>query len=178
MSDHIIADLPNLLRAGDLLVVNNTSVLPAALIGQRGAGRARINLHRRLSADTWLAFAKPAKKCPPGTQITFADGFSAVVTDRAEGGDHLALQCVWCGAERLSGPAWQMPLPPYIRRPDEAGEADKHDYQTMFATHAGAVAMTAGLHFTDGLRDRLLTAGIILQKSPACRGGNLSAGQG
>ncbi|HCD63600.1 MAG TPA: tRNA preQ1(34) S-adenosylmethionine ribosyltransferase-isomerase QueA, partial [Alphaproteobacteria bacterium] len=87
LSDHIIADLPNLLRAGDLLVVNNTSVLPAALIGQRGAGRARINLHRRLSADTWLAFAKPAKKCPPRTQITFADGFSAVVTDRAEGGE-------------------------------------------------------------------------------------------
>ena len=162
LSDHIIADLPNLLRAGDLLVVNNTSVLPAALIGQRGAGRARINLHRRLSADTWLAFAKPAKKCPPGTQITFADGFSAVVTDRADGGEvTLRFNVSGTALNACLDQHGQMPLPPYIRRPDGAGEADKHDYQTMFATHAGAVAApTAGLHFTDGLRDRLLTAGV------------------
>ena len=61
-SDHFIADLPQLLRPGDLLVVNDTAVLPAALIGRRGQGKVRINLHRRLSEDSWLAFAKPAKK--------------------------------------------------------------------------------------------------------------------
>ena len=162
LSDQIIADLPCLLRAGDLLVVNNTSVLPAALIGQRGAGRARINLHRRLSADTWLAFAKPAKKCPPGTEITFADGFSAVVTDRADGGEvTLRFSVAGEALDACLHQHGQMPLPPYIRRPDGAGEADKHDYQTMFATHAGAVAApTAGLHFTDGLRDQLLAAGV------------------
>ena len=162
LSDQIIADLPHLLRPGDLLVVNNTSVLPAALIGRRGQGRARINLHRRLSEDTWLAFAKPAKKCPPGTEITFADGFSAVVTDRADGGEvTLRFNVAGDQLNACLDQHGQMPLPPYIRRPDGAGDADRQDYQTMFATHAGAVAApTAGLHFTDGLRDQLLAAGI------------------
>ena len=162
LSDQIIADLPHLLRPGDLLVVNNTSVLPAALIGRRGQGRARINLHRRLSEDTWLAFAKPAKKCPPGTEITFADGFSAVVTDRADGGEvTLRFNVAGDQLNACLDQHGQMPLPPYIRRPDGAGDADRQDYQTMFATHAGAVAApTAGLHFTNGLRDQLLAAGI------------------
>ena len=162
ISDHIIADLPGLLRSGDLLVVNNTSVIPAALTGRRGQGKVRINLHRWLSDDTWRAFAKPAKKCPPGTEISFADGFSAVVTDRADGGE-LTLRF------NQSGPALEacleahgrMPLPPYIRRPDGASEQDKQDYQTLFAAQAGAVAApTAGLHFTDALRDQLLAAGL------------------
>ena len=87
ISDHIIADLPKLLRPGDLLVVNDTAVMPAALIGRRGKGKVRINLHRRLKEDSWLAFAKPARKCLPGTEISFADGFSAVVTHKADGGE-------------------------------------------------------------------------------------------
>ena len=160
--DHLIADLPELLQPGDLLVANNTAVIPAALIGRRGEGKVRLNLHRRLTPDTWLAFAKPAKKCPPGTEIHFADGFSAVVTDRAEGGE-VTLQFSVAGDELNAclDQHGQMPLPPYIRRPDGADDADKDDYQTLFAAHAGAVAApTAGLHFTDALRDRLLAAGV------------------
>ena len=162
ISDHIIADLPKLLRPGDLLVVNDTAVIPAALIGSRGKGKVRINLHRRLKEDSWLAFAKPAKKCLPGTEIKFADGFSAVVTQKADGGE-VTLQFNQSGAalDSCLEQHGQMPLPPYIRRPDGADEVDRYDYQTLFATHAGAVAApTAGLHFTDELRQKLISTGI------------------
>jgi len=162
LSDHIVADLPDLLRAGDLLVVNNTAVIPAALTGRRGQGRVRLNLHRRVSEDSWLAFAKPAKKCPPGTEISFAEGFSATVTDRAGGGEVTVRFSV--SGDQLTScleTYGRMPLPPYIRRPEGASEQDKQDYQTVFARTAGAVAApTAGLHFTDQLRDRLAASGI------------------
>ena len=162
ISDHIIADLPKLLRPGDLLVVNDTAVIPAALIGRRGKGKVRINLHRRLKEDSWLAFAKPAKKCLLGTEISFADGFSAVVTQKADAGE-VTLKFNQTGAalDSCLEQHGQMPLPPYIRRPDGADEVDRCDYQTLFATHAGAVAApTAGLHFTDELRQKLISAGI------------------
>ena len=162
LSDHIIADLPQLLRPGDLLVVNDTSVIPAALIGRRGQGKVRINLHRRLTEDSWLAFAKPAKKCLPGTEISFADGFSAVVNKKAESGE-VTLQFNQSGAalDNCLDQHGKMPLPPYIQRPDGANQADRDDYQTLFAAHTGAVAApTAGLHFTDELRQKLISAGI------------------
>ena len=163
LSDHIIADLPHLLRPGDLLVVNDTAVIPAALIGRRGLGKVRINLHRRLTENSWLAFAKPSKKCPPGTEISFADGFSAVVTQKAVDSGEVTLQFNQSGAalDNCLDQHGQMPLPPYIRRPDGANEADRDDYQTLFAAHAGAVAApTAGLHFTDELRQKLVSVGV------------------
>ncbi len=157
IEDKTIADLPDILRPNDLLIVNNTRVIPAQLFGFRGAGRIGFTLHKRISEDIWQAFAKPAKKCTPGTIIQFADGFHAEILDKADSGIvdlHF----------NLSGPeldqqiekTGQMPLPPYIKRPTGSKDSDYQDYQTVFARHAGAVAApTAGLHFTEKLRARI-----------------------
>lgn len=151
LADRHIRDLPSLLRAGDLLLVNNTKVIPARLSGRRGEGRVSVTLHQKKGPDLWAAFAKPARKCPPGTRIDFADDFYCITQSR-EGGE-LVLRF------NLSGPALdaallkfgQMPLPPYIRR-ETPQTSDQQDYQTLFARHSGAVAApTAGLHFTDQL---------------------------
>lgn len=153
-----IADLPQILEKGDLLIVNNTRVIPAQLTGWKGAGRIGLTLHKRLSEARWQAFAKPAKKCTPQTVIRFDEGFTAEVTERLdEGAVNLQFN--------LSGPALDaaiekygaMPLPPYIKRPDGRDAADNQDYQSVFARYKGAVAApTAGLHFTDRLRSSLV----------------------
>ena len=173
MVDRHVRDLPSLLRAGDLLIVNNTRVIPARLIGQRGAARINITLHKHEKADDaaniWRVFAKPAKKCIPDDIIHFAPDFAARVLGRGAGGDvELAfinpddgrgLDAAEMDA-RLAKHG-SMPLPPYIARPDGATSADADDYQTMFASQKGAVAApTAGLHFTDALMTALAQAGV------------------
>jgi S-adenosylmethionine:tRNA ribosyltransferase-isomerase len=162
LADRAMRDLPHLLRAGDVLVVNDTRVIPARLIGSRGAARVAITLHRDLGGGTWRAFAKGAKKLKPGDRIEFADDFAARVLDKHAEGD------VTLGFDR-DGEAFSaalsryghVPLPPYIKRPDDAG--DRGDYQTIFAARDGAVAApTAGLHFTDRLLAALEASGIGL----------------
>jgi S-adenosylmethionine:tRNA ribosyltransferase-isomerase len=156
-----VRDLPELLRPGDLLVVNDTRVIPARLEGRRGAARIEVTLHKHLGPGRWAAFARPAKRLRPGDRVAFEDGLEAEIAAKGEGGevtlefgtDDATLMAV---LDRIGG----MPLPPYI--PRKAPEpADREDYQTIFANEPGAVAApTAGLHFTDRLLASLAARGI------------------
>ncbi len=145
-----IADLPALLRPGDLMAFNDTRVIPARLEGTRGEARVELTLHRRVSDDRWQAFAKPARRLRPGDKVRVAEGFSANV--EARDGPEVSLVFDRGGAalaEALQRHG-AMPLPPYLRR--EADRRDRDDYQTVFAREEGAVAApTAGLHFTERL---------------------------
>jgi S-adenosylmethionine:tRNA ribosyltransferase-isomerase len=155
--DRRIADLPDLLRPDDLLVLNDTKVLPVRLIGRRGEARIEITLIERLEPQTWRAFARPARRLKPGDRVAFAAGFAALVEGRGEGGEvRLSFAAEGADFERLLQRHGQMPLPPYIasRRPPD--ERDRADYQTVFATQPGAVAApTAGLHLTAAMLARL-----------------------
>ncbi|MGC6516762.1 MAG: tRNA preQ1(34) S-adenosylmethionine ribosyltransferase-isomerase QueA [Candidatus Puniceispirillaceae bacterium] len=157
-----IYDLPDSLEQKDVLVVNNTKVIPALMTGKRGAGKARFTLLKRLSANQWSAFAKPAKKCPVGTIVTFEDGLSCEVTETLDGGEViLSFSHNATELDEAIMAQGAMPLPPYIKREDGPDDQDDDHYQTMFAKHSGAVAApTAGLHFTDGLRHALMEKGI------------------
>ncbi|WP_429911091.1 tRNA preQ1(34) S-adenosylmethionine ribosyltransferase-isomerase QueA [Glycocaulis sp.] len=172
LADHTMLDLPALLQPGDLLVLNNTSVIPAALTGERparavgGGGPARIelNLHTRVSDDTWRAFARPAKRVREGDEIHFGQSLSGILTAKADGGD-ITLQFNASGPDldaALEG-AGNPPLPPYIASKRDADAADREDYQTLFSdpTRKGSVAApTAGLHFTDRLFAALEARGV------------------
>ncbi len=157
LEDKIIADLPELLNEQDILVVNNTQVLPAQIYGRKGEGGVGFTLHQRLSENCWCAFAKPARKCAVGTVIEFVDGLTAEITDKHPSGEVEMLFSL--SGDALEGwleRAGKMPLPPYIKRSKEGDTSDKSHYQTMFAAHKGAVAApTAGLHFTPELTTRL-----------------------
>ncbi len=161
-TNHLIADLPDLLRSGDLLIVNNTRVIPAQLIGCKGKGRIRFTLHKREASDSWQAFAKPAKKLVSGTIISFEDGLFAEVAQKLEDGVvKLRFNLSGANLDAAIEAIGAMPLPPYIKRPDGADDEDKQDYQTVFARHTGAVAApTAGLHFTNSLKQRLIKKGV------------------
>jgi S-adenosylmethionine:tRNA ribosyltransferase-isomerase len=161
LGDRLIGELPTLLRRGDVMVFNDTLVIPARLIGRRGAARVEITLHRRLGEADWLAFAKGARRLHPGDRIELAPGFAAEIAAKSPSGE-IALRFDRGGADlraalRRHG---AMPLPPYIKR--AAAEArDESDYQTIYAAHEGAVAApTAGLHFSVALMRALDEAGI------------------
>ena len=161
MHDGSVGGLPTWLRRGDLLVFNDTRVIPAQLEGRRGDARIGATLHKREGPRRWRAFVRNARRLRNGDAIDFGEGVSAVATDRGDDGS-VALD--FAGdepVERLLERAGRMPLPPYIaaRRATDARDAD--DYQTMFAAEPGAVAApTAALHFTDALMAGLATAGI------------------
>jgi S-adenosylmethionine:tRNA ribosyltransferase-isomerase len=169
--DKHVADLPELLQPGDMLVVNETRVIPVRLTGRRGNAAIAVTLHTDLGqagAENrhWLAFAKPGRRLRVGDRIEFADDFSATVTEKRQQGD-VALDF------ELSAPAFAtaldrhgaMPLPPYIRRDGGADQSDKNYYQTMFAANDGAIAApTAGLHFTPGLLELLESCDIGLAR--------------
>lgn len=169
LGDHGVLDLPALLQPGDLMVFNDTRVIPAALNGIRparaegGGGdvAVEINLHKRESDDTWRAFSRPAKRLRAGDRIAFG-ALSCVVTAKAEGGE-VTLQFDRSGAEldAAIAAAGAPPLPPYIARKRTPDAQDNEDYQTTFAKADGSVAApTAGLHFTDRLFDALDARGV------------------
>lgn len=167
LADWRIGDLSALLRAGDVLVFNNTRVLPAQLEGLRHgregiAARIGVTLHKRLSALEWRAFARPSRKLTAGDRIVFGDGFAASVRDKAEGGEiGLMFETGGRAFEECLAEHGRMPLPPYIASRRPADSRDAEDYQTMFAAEPGAVAApTAGLHFTQALMQELSAAGI------------------
>lgn len=162
LTDRQVRDLPGRLRAGDLLVVNDTRVIPARLHGRRGLAGIEIMLHQPAeAAGHWRAFARPAKKLKPGDVIRFADDFAATVTAKGEAGEvEVAFDDPAGLADQLRRHG-EVPLPPYIARPDGPDARDRDDYQTVFARHDGAVAApTAGLHFTPQLLDTLAAAGV------------------
>ena len=152
LSDGKVAELAGLLRPGDVMVFNDTRVIPARLFGRRGLAGVEVTLHQRVGLDRWRAFARPAKKLRPGDRIDFAEGFAATVAGKGEAGE-VELRFDRSGDDLLAAleTFGRMPLPPYIRK-GEADERDRDDYQTVFAREKGAVAApTAGLHFTPDL---------------------------
>jgi S-adenosylmethionine:tRNA ribosyltransferase-isomerase len=161
-----VRDLPDYLRRGDALIVNDTRVIPARLHGRRlregGDAKVEILLHRCLAPGRYAALARPAKKLAPGDTLAFTGGLSATVTARGEAGEVEVLFPVTGAAlDAAIAAAGEMPLPPYIagkRKPD-ARDAD--DYQTLFARESGSVAApTAGLHFTPQMFDQLEATGV------------------
>jgi S-adenosylmethionine:tRNA ribosyltransferase-isomerase len=161
-ADRQIADLPQLLRPGDLLVFNDTKVIPARLVGRRGAATVELTLARDLGGGSWLAYAKGARRLHPGDRIDFAADFSTdVIEKRAEGEVMLRFTLPPAGFRAALETHGAMPLPPYIKRPRGGDPSDVARYQTMFAREEGAVAApTAGLHFTPTLMDAIAARGI------------------
>ncbi|WP_375271623.1 tRNA preQ1(34) S-adenosylmethionine ribosyltransferase-isomerase QueA [Sphingomonas sp.] len=161
MRDRVVSDLPDALRSGDLLVFNDTRVIPARLEGTRGQARIGATLHKREGPRRWRAFVRNAKRLREGDVIDFGAGVTAGVDAREEDGS-LALDFLGDEpVELLLERAGQMPLPPYIAGKRATDARDRDDYQTMFAREAGAVAApTAALHFTPDLLARLEAAGI------------------
>lgn len=172
LEDLGVRDLPGLLQPGDLLVFNDTRVIPAALTGVRparahgGGGdvEVEINLHKRDGEAQWRAFARPAKRLKEGDQITFTGALTATVTEKGEGGE-IALTFDRSGPEldKAIVDAGAPPLPPYIASKRAADAADLADYQTVYADpeKSGSVAApTAGLHFTDRLFEALDARGV------------------
>jgi len=178
LQDQTVRDLPSLLRRGDVLVFNNTKVIPAALSGHRvGRGgtspKIEVLLHMRLDGSRWKAFAKPAKKLQTGDRIRFgAEGrvcllgdLNATVEAKGESGEFtLAFDFHGVVLDGAIAAVGEMPLPPYIAGKRPTDERDRSDYQTMFAAEEGAIAApTAGLHFTPGLMKVLQNIGVTTE---------------
>ncbi|HEY1723751.1 MAG TPA: tRNA preQ1(34) S-adenosylmethionine ribosyltransferase-isomerase QueA [Magnetospirillaceae bacterium] len=163
LEDRIVRDLPDFLRPGDVLVVNDTKVIPARLRGHRGIAKIEVTLMEPAAEPgQWHALARPAKKLKPGDRIDFTPEFSASVAARGEAGETtLAFDR---SGETLMAAIEQhgeVPLPPYIPRDHGADAQDRVDYQTIYAREPGAVAApTAGLHFTPELLATLAERGI------------------
>ncbi|MBI1199509.1 MAG: tRNA preQ1(34) S-adenosylmethionine ribosyltransferase-isomerase QueA [Phenylobacterium sp.] len=179
LRDLTVRDLPGELRAGDVLVVNDTRVIPARLKGVRIRGESRVaveaTLHRQTAGHVWTAFMRPGKRLAVGDRIAFGAAedracalasLDATVRDKGEGGE-VTLAFDLSGPDLMAAIAERgmMPLPPYIaaKRPEDA--RDRADYQTIYAAEDGSVAApTAGLHFTPELMDRLAAMGVGVER--------------
>ena len=165
-----VGDLPALLRPGDLLVVNDTRVIPARLFGRRrpGGGKVELLLVEKVGPQEWDVLVRPGRKARPGTVLDLAPGLTAEMVERPEGPEAGPGPAAGDGRRRVrfSAPVepWldrlgHVPLPPYIRRADEA--ADRTTYQTVYARRPGAIAApTAGLHLTKELLAELAAHGV------------------
>lgn len=161
MHNKHMRDLPAALRSGDILVFNDTRVIPAQLEGRRGEARIGATLHKREDLRSWWAFIRNAKRVKSGDRLSFGEDVSAIAVERDEQGAVLLRFEGDEPVEILLERAGRMPLPPYIagKRPTDA--QDLVDYQTMFAQRDGAVAApTAALHFTPSLIDALQAQGV------------------
>ena len=160
--DRAFRDLPGLLRAGDVMVFNDTRVIPARLQGRRGQVRVEVTLGRQIQSRAWLALVRPGRRLKPGDEIAFGGTLRATVTAKRPGGE-VGLRFNRSGealraAIRRHG---EVPLPPYVRKLRAVEASDAADYQSVFAARDGAVAApTASLHFTEALIGRLRGAGI------------------
>ncbi len=161
ITDAIVADLPGILRAGDVLVFNDTRVIPAQLEGHRGDARIGATLHKRIDLRHWQAFVRNGKRLHSGDIISFAADVRAKADVRHADGSWTLAFLGDEPVELLLERAGTMPLPPYIAGKRGTDAADCSDYQTMFAAKDGAVAApTAALHFTPGLMASLAEAGV------------------
>jgi S-adenosylmethionine:tRNA ribosyltransferase-isomerase len=160
--DRQIGDLPALLRPGDLLVFNDTKVIPARLVGRRGLATVEVTLARDAGGGAWRAYAKGARRLRPGDRIDFAADFAGEVVEKsAEGEITLRFDREGEAFHNALVRHGAMPLPPYIPRPRGGDDRDRADYQTIFARAEGAVAApTAGLHFTPALLEALTARGV------------------
>ena len=162
LSDRIVSDLPSLLKRGDVLVFNDTRVIPAQLEGVRGEAKIGATLHKRIDLRRWQAFIRNAKRLREGDRIQFASDVAAIAEQRHPDGSFTLAFEGDEAVETLLERAGRMPLPPYIAGKRPTDERDKADYQTIFASEDGAVAApTAALHFTPELLTALDAAGIV-----------------
>jgi S-adenosylmethionine:tRNA ribosyltransferase-isomerase len=163
LADRGVRDLPGILQPGDVMVVNDTRVIPARLHGRRGEARVEIMLNRAEGDGTWQALVRNARRLRAGDEVAIegAEGLAARVVEN-EGGGSVRLD-FGADPERLAralDAAGEIPLPPYIRG-GQAGPSDAEDYQTIFAAKPGAVAApTASLHFTPALLAALAARGV------------------
>jgi S-adenosylmethionine:tRNA ribosyltransferase-isomerase len=161
-------ELPDLLRAGDMLVVNDTKVIPARLngvrfrrqLGDEGA-KIEVTLHKRVSPSAFRAFARPAKRLKPGDHILLGSALAGIVAAREGGEVEIVFEKGGAALDAAIAAEGEMPLPPYIAGKRKPDAFDRTDYQTVFAEASGSVAApTAGLHFTPDLLARLEQRGI------------------
>jgi len=166
ISDFAIKDIPSFLKKGDVMVFNNTEVIPARLFGKRGDAKVEVTLHMKVLSDsqnttTYKAFAKPAKKLKIGDIFKASNDFFAEVTEKNFGEVTLEFNKFGADFDACLAQYGETPLPPYIASKRKANESDKKTYQTIYAKHKGAVAApTAGLHFTDEIFTALEKKGI------------------
>jgi S-adenosylmethionine:tRNA ribosyltransferase-isomerase len=161
ISDHIVSELPQLLGPKDILVFNDTKVIPAQLTGTRGGARIGATLHKRVDLRRWQTFIRNAKRLRVGEIVDFGRNVSAEAEAKLDDGSFILRFLGEEPVELLLERAGTMPLPPYIASKRAIDERDADDYQTMFAREKGAVAApTAALHFTDGLLAALVAAGV------------------
>ena len=159
--DRQVLDLPALLQPGDVLVFNDTKVIPAQLEGRRGDASIGATLHKREGRREWRAFLRNARRARVADTIEFGEGVAASVVEKADDGSALLHFHGEEPVELMLERAGRMPLPPYIASRREADERDCSDYQTMFAREEGAVAApTAALHFTPRLLEALDARGV------------------
>jgi len=161
--DRGVAELPDILQPGDVLVFNDTRVIPAQLEGRRAGGEAKIGatLHKRIDLRRWQAFVRNAKRVKIGDQLVFGGGVTAIAQERHGDGSITLMFEGEEPVEVLLDRAGTMPLPPYIAQKRGVDAQDLSDYQTMFAVEDGAVAApTASLHFTDTLVAALDARGV------------------
>jgi len=160
ISDRKVSMLPDLLQEGDVLVLNDTKVIPARLFGKIGDSNIEFLLNSKQTDFVWTALANPRKKISTGDIVSFGDGFFAVVLDNNKNKlISLKFNCKDKKFEQLLEVYGRTPIPPYINRNDD--QKDKWDYQTIYSRVSGSIAApTAGLHFTSGLLDRLRKKGI------------------
>ena len=165
LHDASVRDLPDWLVPGDVLVFNDTRVIPARLSGERRRGESLVaveaTLHKRTAPDTWTAFMRPGKRLAPGDVVCFG-ALTATIDAKLEGGEvRLRFDDAGPALDAAIAAEGRMPLPPYIaaKRPED--DRDRADYQTIYARADGSVAApTAGLHFTPDLLDRLKARGV------------------
>ena len=161
LTDLTVSDLPAQLRAGDVLVLNDTRVIPARLSGTRTRGASVIKveatLHQRLAPNQWSAFMRPGKRLAPGDDLIFGGALSAMVLEKRDGGEVvLAFALGGVELDLAVAEVGVMPLPPYIAAKRAQDQRDRVDYQTVYAAADGSVAApTAGLHFTPDLLGKL-----------------------
>ncbi|HEX4080293.1 MAG TPA: tRNA preQ1(34) S-adenosylmethionine ribosyltransferase-isomerase QueA [Rhizomicrobium sp.] len=163
-----VRDLPDYLRAGDLLVANDSKVIAARLRARRGAGGPAVELllHKRVASDRFLALARPAHKLSAGDELSISGDITARVVARREAGEvEIAFDRAAAALDGAIAQFGEVPLPPYIARRRAPDARDTSDYQTVFAAHEGsAAAPTAGLHFTSDLLARLAVAGVAREQ--------------
>ena len=156
-------DLPKILNPGDVLVINNTKVIPSRFCGYKDKVKIEVTLHLKVKSNLWRAFIKPGRKCKIGEIIIFKNNLKAKLIEKFVQGD--VLLEFNKGDQSLLNEVYlqgEMPLPPYIKR-EINSDNDKENYQTIFADQDGAVAApTAGLHFTPDLIKQLQNKGIVL----------------
>jgi len=165
LEHRLVRDLPDYLRAGDAVLVNDTKVIPARLRGERlrpgGPARIEILLHRRLAPDRYSVLARPARKLAAGDVLVFGLLQAEVVSRGDNGEAELRFALSGAGLDEAIAAQGEMPLPPYIAGRRKADARDVSDYQTTFARISGSVAApTAGLHLTPELFAKLAAKGI------------------